>query len=86
MDWPDTLKIRGFSDGDTSNAYSVITPLRTLLLQQAGGDHWRRSDQLMDHLEDRSLEEWEWYEKYIVNFISEDLKCGDSFTKDQIRR
>ena len=33
-----------------SHAYSIITPLRMLLLQQSDNDAWKRSDQLIDHI------------------------------------
>jgi hypothetical protein len=32
-----------------SHAYSIITPLRMLLLQEQNSDEWNRSDQLIDH-------------------------------------
>ena len=62
--------------------------MRVLLLQQSGGDDWARSDQLMDHLGDRRNcdEEWAWYDRYIVDFIRNDLGLADMFTEDQVRR
>ena len=33
-----------------SHAYSIITPLRMLLLQHSNTDAWKRSDQLIDHI------------------------------------
>ena len=46
---PDILRI---NDDRTkaSHAYSIITPLRMLLLQQSDNDAWKRSDQLIDHI------------------------------------
>ena len=32
-----------------SHAYSIITPLRVLLLQERNDDEWQRSNQLIDH-------------------------------------
>ena len=55
-------------------------------MQQSGGDGWARSDQLMDHLDDRSNcdEDWAWYDRYIVDFIRNDLDLADVFTEDQV--
>ena len=33
-----------------SHAYSIITPLRMLLLQERDKDEWKRTDQLIDHI------------------------------------
>ena len=83
-DWPEALRIKGSEEA--SNAYSVIAPLRVLLLQRSGGDGWARSDQLMDHLDDRRNcdDDWEWYDCYIVDFIRNDLGMADVFTEDQV--
>ena len=43
---PKTLQIDQMKE---SNAYAIIAPLRLLLLQEANGDEWKRSNQLMDH-------------------------------------
>ena len=48
-----------------------------------------RSDQLMDHLDDRQsrgTEDWDWYDRYIVDFIRNDLGMADEFTEDQVSR
>ena len=83
-DWPEALRIKGSEEA--SNAYSVIAPLRVLLLQRSGGDGWVRSDQLMDHLDDRQTcdDDWEWYDRYIVDFIRNHLGMADVFTEDQV--
>ena len=47
---PEVLKLNKDKEIATS-AYSVITPLRMLLLQELNKDEWKRSDQLMDHLQ-----------------------------------
>ena len=37
--------------------------------------------------ERREIEEdWNWYEKYIVNYFINDLNLGDRFTPEQIHR
>lgn len=46
---PETLRVKKDMN-KLSNAYSVITPLRMLLLQERNNDEWRRSDQLIDHI------------------------------------
>ena len=59
-----------------------------MLLQRSGSDGWARSDQLMDHLDDRQKncdDDWQWYERYIVDFIRNDLGMADVFTEDQVR-
>ena len=33
-----------------SHAYSIITPLRMLLLMRRDNDAWKKSDQLIDHI------------------------------------
>ena len=83
-DWPEALRIKGSEEA--SNAYSVIAPLRLLLLQRSGSDGWARSDQLMDHLDDRHNcdDDWQWYDRYIVDFIRNDLGMADVFTDDQV--
>ena len=43
---PKTLQIDGMKE---TNAYAIIAPLRLLLLLEANGDEWMRSNQLMDH-------------------------------------
>ena len=43
---PKTLQIDSQKE---TNAYAIIAPLRLLLLQEANGDEWKRSNQLMDH-------------------------------------
>ena len=43
---PKTLQIDGLKE---TNAYAIIAPLRLLLLLEANGDEWMRSNQLMDH-------------------------------------
>ena len=43
----------------------------------------------MDHLDDRlsrGSEDWEWYDRYIVDFIRNDLGMADEFTEDQVSR
>ena len=35
----------------SGNAYSVITPLRMLLMMDSNCDKWKRSNQLMDHID-----------------------------------
>ena len=37
--------------GISGNAYSVITPLRMLLMMDSNCDKWKRSNQLMDHID-----------------------------------
>ena len=84
--WPEALRIKGSEEA--SNAYSVIAPLRVLLLQRSGIDGWARSDQLMDHLGDRDRQncddDWKWYDRYIVDFIRNELGMADVFTVDQV--
>ena len=46
---PETLRVKK-DKTKASNAYSVITPLRMLLLQERNNDEWQRSDQLIDHI------------------------------------
>ena len=46
---PDILKLNKDKE-KSSHAYSIITPLRMLLLQERDTDEWRRSDQLIDHI------------------------------------
>ena len=46
---PDVLKLNKDKE-KSSHAYSIITPLRMLLLQERDNDEWRRSDQLIDHI------------------------------------
>ena len=58
-----------------------------MLLQRSGSDGWARSDQLMDHLDDRRNcddDDWQWYDRYIVDFIRNDLGMADVFTDDQV--
>ena len=68
----------------------MITPLRALLLSRNAekADQWRRSNQLMDHLEDQDpdSQEWLWYKKHIVKFLHEDLKLESEFSESEIRR
>ena len=45
---PSVLQVKG--ENEATNAYSVITPLRTLLLQEKNDEGWARSNQLMDHI------------------------------------
>eukprot|EP00093_Oithona_nana_P005600 05600.XXX_90784_92820_1 [CDS] Oithona nana genome sequencing. len=82
---PKTLQIDGLKE---TNAYAIIAPLRLLLLLEANGDEWMRSNQLMDHQKERisNAEEWTWYEKYIVNYFLHDLDLLDRFTPAQIHR
>ena len=49
MDRPEILRINK-DRAKVSHAYSIITPLRMLLLQQNDNDAWKRSDQLIDHI------------------------------------
>ena len=49
MDRPEMLRINK-DRTKVSHAYSIITPLRMLLLQQSDNDAWKRSDQLIDHI------------------------------------
>ena len=48
-DRPEILRINK-DKTKPSHAYSIITPLRMLLLQQSNSDGWKRSDQLIDHI------------------------------------
>merc|ERR1719464_1973491 len=83
---PPTLQIDRENYEKVTNAYAIITPLRMLLLEESNGDQWKRSNQLMDHQEERveNIEEWSWYEKYIVNYYLHDLKLAGRFTPAQI--
>ena len=41
----------------------------------------------MDHLDDRRNcddDDWQWYDRYIVDFIRNDLGMADVFTDDQV--
>ncbi|TRY62157.1 hypothetical protein TCAL_03700 [Tigriopus californicus] len=73
LDRPEALQIKG--PEHETNAYSIITPLRTLLLKESGTDAWQRTDELMDHHQERrqNLEEWTWYQKNVVDFIRHNL-------------
>lgn len=66
--------------GISGNAYSVITPLRMLLMMDSNCDKWKRSNQLMDHIDERlsNKEEWEWYETTIVDYFRNKLRLPHS--------
>ena len=46
-----------------SHAYSIITPLRMLLLQHSNTDAWKRSDQLIDHISGNAFKQ---NNKYVI--------------------
>ena len=46
---PEILKINK-DKNKISHAYSIITPLRMLLVQERDQDEWKRTDQLIDHI------------------------------------
>jgi len=75
-----------FRGDNESNAYSMVTPLRMLLLEEEGGDNWARTDALMDHREERlqNEDEWNWYQQFVVDFFRRDLRLEAS--EDRIQR
>ena len=74
------------SENIPSHGYAHVTPLRMLLLMESG-DKWSRTNQLMDHLEEKDVhpDEWSWYETHIVDFLRKDLKLASRFSNDEIK-
>ena len=58
-----------------------------LLLMESSGDRWGRTNQLMDHLEEKDVhaEEWSWYEAHIVDFLQKELNLASRFSTDDIK-
>ena len=75
------------SEEVASDAYAPVTVLRMLLLMDRDDDNWRRTDQLMDHLEEVGVhpDEWRWYEDKVISFIRTDLRLGDRYSSEDIR-
>ena len=70
-----------------NKAYSHVTILRMLLLMEENGDKWRRTNQLMDHLEESQVHpgEWKWYQQEIIDVIRRDLRLGARFSEEDIK-
>ncbi len=86
-DWPENIRLRG--EREESCAYSVITPLRMLLLEESKSDGWKRTNQLMDHMEQRKQkqrEDWDWYQRNVVSFLRRSLGLGDQVSEERIHR
>ena len=71
-----------------SQGYAPVTILRVLLLSETFSDSWKRTDELMDHLLEKSVhpQEWNWYEKNIVEYIRDDLGLTHRFSVKDIER
>ena len=84
-----------------SDAYAPVTILRLLQLMSRAEDGWRRTDQLMDHLEETgtaeeevssltvhcltSCPQWDWYNRKIISFIRRDLGLASVYSEADIR-
>ena len=79
------------SDGAETSLYSLVTPLRLLLLEDSGGDQWRRTDTLMDHRVERrssAAGEWEWYQRNVCAGLREGLgmAADRGWTEERVHR
>lgn len=77
---PKTLQIDGLKE---TNAYAIIAPLRLLLLLEANGDEWMRSNQLMDHQKgwyingtDVTLQQHLDFHSFPASLFRTNFKCG----------
>lgn len=71
-----------------SEGYAPVTILRVLLLAESLSESWTRTNELMDHLTEKTVHplEWDWYENSIIKYIREDLALAKRFSVKDIER